>query len=81
MEVQAVSLPGAQAAQDPHSSLHSPHLALCPCRREGPGPRAQRLRRACLLSLTGLSSSQTCFRSPAPERQVQRLADDLRVHH
>lgn len=81
MEVQAASLPGAWAAQDPHSSLRSPHLALCPCRREGPGPEAQRLRRACLLSLTGLSSSQTCFRSPAPEWQVQRLADDLRVHH
>ena len=44
-------------------------------------PGLEGLRRVCLLSLTGLPSSQTCFCPSAPQRQVQRLADDVRVHH
>lgn len=43
----------------------------------GPG----RLTCSCLLSLTGLSSSQKGFCPPAPERQVQCLANNVRVHH
>lgn len=44
-------------------------------------PELGGLRRVRLLSLTGLPSSQTCFRPSAPQRKVQRLADDIRVHH
>lgn len=40
-------------------------------------PELGGLRRVRLLSLTGLPSSQTCFRPPAPQRKVQRLADDI----
>ena len=44
-------------------------------------PELGGLRCVRLLSLTGLPSSQTCFRPSAPQRKVQRLADDIRVHH
>lgn len=74
--------PGLPVARMPFSPSCSCRSA---CQRGRPlhgSPRGPRRLESCmLLSHTGFSSSQARFRPPAPEWQVQRLADNLRVHH